>query len=269
MVLGLLYKEPEHSREKILYQKKVITLVGATSGLAKNTLDHLAQQGASLVLHGRQTDVLAELAQTLQKQGASTSTVVGDVTDPGLEESLWEAGRSLPGTPFGLVCFVGIPGRVAPEQWTAQALAEIFAVNCSGPLLLCRSWAHRMKQAGHTGNAVLFSTMQANYPFEGSLPYSLGKVALQHGVQILAKELGAPPVLRVNAIAPGVNEAGMALASIQKGKYQPYVDDHRIPRYGTPEDICHAVDFLLRPDLYMTGQTLLLDGGFTLRRDQG
>ena len=251
-----------------MLQNKVMILIGATAGLARDTILDLAGQGAHLVLHGRNEDALGELSQSLEESKAMIRTVTGDVTDPALGEQLWEAATSLPGTPFGLVCFVGIPGRIAPDSWTASALADVFAINCAGPLLLCRDWSQRMKEANHTGNAILFSTMQANYPFEGSLPYSLGKVALQHGVQILAKEMGAPPVLRINAIAPGVNEAGMALASIQKGKYQPYVDNHRIPRYGTPNDINQAVQFLLQPDLYMTGQTLLLDGGFTLRRDQ-
>ncbi|TNE49552.1 MAG: SDR family oxidoreductase [Deltaproteobacteria bacterium] len=250
-----------------MWQDKGIIVIGATAGLAESTLMHLAEQGASLVLHGRNKETLQQLQNKLP-DSASTVLVQGDVTDPSLGSQLWSALQDLPGTPFGFLCFVGIPGRLAQDEWTPQALSDIFAVNCAGPLLLCRHWAEQMRAHEHTGNAVLFSTMQANYPFEGSLPYSLGKVALQHGIQILAKEVGNAPVLRVNGIAPGVNEAGMALASIQRGKYQPYVDDQRIPRYGTPQDILQAVSFLLQPDLYMTGQTLLLDGGFTLRRDQ-
>jgi NAD(P)-dependent dehydrogenase (short-subunit alcohol dehydrogenase family) len=102
---------------------------------------------------------------------------------------------------------------------------------------------------------------------EGNLPYALGKAALVHGARILAKELGTPPPVRVNVIAPGVTEAGMALASIARGKYRPYVERGVIPRYGRPEDVARAVVFLMAPDLYMTGQVLLLDGGLTLRRD--
>lgn len=250
-----------------MWQNKGIVVVGATAGLAETTLVHLAQEGASLVLHGRNNAALEQLQSKLSAYSNRIALVVGDITEPTLGQHLWDAQKTLPGTPFGFLCFVGIPGRLAKDEWTPQAFSNIFGVNCAGPLLLCRNWAERMKANQHTGNAVLFSTMQANYPFEGSLPYALGKVALQHGVEILAKEVGGAPVLRVNAIAPGVNKAGMALASIQRGKYQPYVDDERIPRYGTPQDIEQAVRFLLQPDLYMTGQTLLLDGGFTLRRD--
>lgn len=68
-------------------------------------------------------------------------------------------------------------------------------------------------------------------------------------------------------IAPGVNHAGMALESIQKGKYSKLLDQKIIPRYGQASDIAKLVSFLLDPDLYMTGQTILYDGGLTLRRD--
>jgi NAD(P)-dependent dehydrogenase (short-subunit alcohol dehydrogenase family) len=59
----------------------------------------------------------------------------------------------------------------------------------------------------------------------------------------------------------------MAEESIQKGKYRKLVDQKIIPRYGDAANIGNLVAFLLDPDLYMTGQTLLFDGGLTLRRD--
>ena len=72
--------------------------------------------------------------------------------------------------------------------------------------------------------------------------------------------------IRVNVIAPGVTESGMALASIASGKYDPFVDGGVIPRFGYPEDIARSVWFFMAPDNYVTGQTLVVDGGLTLRR---
>lgn len=247
------------------FAEKSCIVLGATSGLAMDTLKWLAARGMSFVLHGRSQDKLEQCVLELALPTERIQTVVADVTDEALPENLWNASQLLSAKPFGWLCFVGIPGRLAADAWTPSALADIFAINCSGPLLACRHWAQSMKASGHSGNAVFLSTMQACYPFEGSLPYSLGKIALQGGLEILAKEQG--PELRINAVAPGVHEAGMALASIQRGKYQPYIDDQRIERYGQPSDVCSAVAFLLQPTLYMTGQTLLLDGGLTLRRD--
>ena len=73
-----------------------------------------------------------------------------------------------------------------------------------------------------------------------------------------------PSDIRVNVIAPGVMQAGMAEASIAAGKYQRYLDDGIIPRYGRAEDIARAVRFFLEPDSFVTGQVLAVDGGLTL-----
>ncbi len=247
-------------------QQSVIVL-GATGGLAEATLEWLSNAGVHLVLHGRNEEALAARVDHLSGSGVGLACVAGDVQDPQLGARLWEAAAGLPGLPVGLVCFVGVPLRVPPEEWTPDALAGVFAINTAAPLLLARDFSMRIRSAGHGGNIVLFSTMQALYPFEGSLPYAASKAALERGVEILAKEYGDAPVVRVNAIAPGVNEAGMALSSIAKGKYQPYLDAQTIPRFGRSADVARAVCFLLSPDLYMTGQTLLFDGGLTLRRD--
>lgn len=251
---------------KQYWQGKSFLVLGATSGLAEQTLLKLAEGGAGLCLQGRDELLLSKRAEALKQLGAAVTTVTADVTEDSLGDRLWENLSQMDEKPFGFLCFIGIPGRMKVEDWTPSTLSSVFSVNCAGPLLACRSWIYSMKSAGHSGNAVLFSTMQAQYPFEGSLVYSLGKVALEHGVKILAKEAG--PKIAVNAIAPGVHESGMAVASIQKGKYKPYIEQEVIERYGQPEDVEKTVNYLLQPSLYMTGQTLLLDGGLTLRKDQ-
>ncbi len=246
----------------------VVAVLGASSGLAEASLQALAERGAHLVLMGRRREVLEERArQVRQRWDRPVQVVVGDIQDEETWHRLWAAMIDLPGRPFGWVCLVGDPGRLPADQWSVPNLARLFAVNAAAPLLALRDWARRMKATGHDGNAVLFASMQAVYPIEDSLPYALGKAALVHGARILAKEFGTPPPIRVNVIAPGVTEAGMALTSIAQGKYRPYVERGVIPRYGRPEDVARAVVFLMTPDLYMTGQVLLLDGGLTLRRD--
>ena len=65
-------------------------------------------------------------------------------------------------------------------------------------------------------------------------------------------------------IAPGVMAAGMAEASIASGKYERYLTDGTIPRYGKAADVARAVRFFLEPDNYVTGQVLSVDGGITL-----
>ena len=65
-------------------------------------------------------------------------------------------------------------------------------------------------------------------------------------------------------IAPGVMAAGMAEASIATGKYDRYIHEGVIPRFGKATDVARTVRFLLEPDNYITGQVLSVDGGITL-----
>jgi NAD(P)-dependent dehydrogenase (short-subunit alcohol dehydrogenase family) len=121
-----------------------------------------------------------------------------------------------------------------------------------------------MKAASIPGAIVLFSTMQANALFPGSTIYAAQKAALQHAGRILAKECRGPSNIRVNVVSPGVTAAGMAEASIAAGKYDRYISEGVIPRFGRAEDVARAVRFFLEPDNYVTGQVLCVDGGMTL-----
>ena len=118
-----------------------------------------------------------------------------------------------------------------------------------------------MKARSTHGAIVLLSTMQAVHPFAGSLAYAAPKAALAHAARILAREYGGPTDIRVNAVAPGATLAGMARASIDAGKYDPYIDQGTIPRFGRPEDVAKVVRLLLEPDSYITGQVITVDGG--------
>jgi NAD(P)-dependent dehydrogenase (short-subunit alcohol dehydrogenase family) len=106
--------------------------------------------------------------------------------------------------------------------------------------------------------------MQAAALFPGSTAYAAPKAALAHAARILAKECRGPANVRVNVVAPGVMAAGMAVASIASGKYDRFLNDGAIARFGRAEDVTRAVRFFLEPDNYVTGQILSVDGGITL-----
>ena len=160
--------------------------------------------------------------------------------------------------------FAGDPARGAD----AKTLRASYEINCAAPLLLARRAAERLKAGETPGSIVLFSSMQGGYPFENSTAYGAAKAALEHGAKILAKEFGGAANIRVNVVSPGATMAGMAQKSLRSGKYDPFVANGVIPRFGRAEDIAKLVRFLLEPDNYVTGQVIVADGGMTLRRDQ-
>ena len=165
---------------------------------------------------------------------------------------------------YGLAVFSGDPARVAGPSQLEAAMLRSHEVNYMGPVLLAREAADRMRAAGTPGAIVLVSTMQAVSIFPGSTAYAAQKAALIHAARVLAKECRGRANIRVNVICPGVNRAGMAEASIASGKYDRYIADDVIPRFGGAGDVARAVRFLLEPDNYITGQVLTIDGGLTL-----
>lgn len=228
-----------------------IVLAGGAGGIGSAVTSLLAGEGARLVVgyhrHPERAEKWREIA----------TVVEADITQANGRARLLDAAPNL----YGLVVLTGDPARL-DEQAAAMRLAH--EVNYLGPILLAREAAARMQAAGTPGAIVLTGTMQASALFPGSTAYAGAKAALVHAARILAKETRGPGNIRVNVVSPGVTAAGMAEASIAAGKYDRFLQDGTIPRYGRAEDVARAIRFLLEPDSYITGQVLAVDGGITL-----
>jgi NAD(P)-dependent dehydrogenase (short-subunit alcohol dehydrogenase family) len=248
---------------------KVVLVAGGAGGLGAAITALLLQDGALPVVGYRSNKghALAFQQKLQDLYGGPVTLVQGDVADPDARRKYIEVALSVKGELYGLVALTGDPARVPKDGLDGAALRASFTANYEAPVLLARACAEEMQKKKTRGAIVLFSSMQGVHPFEGSLAYAGPKAALVHAARILAKEYGGASDIRVNVVAPGATSAGMARASIDSGKYDPYVEKGVIPRFGRPEDVAKAVRLLLEPDSYITGQVLTVDGGLTLRRD--
>jgi 3-oxoacyl-[acyl-carrier protein] reductase len=230
-----------------------VIVAGGSGGLGAAAARLLAAEWNLFVSYRSDADraaKLADIANVLQTDLAS-----GDD-----RSRLLDAAKDL----YGLVVFAGDPARASDPSQLEAAMLRSHEVNYLGPVLLAREAADRLRNAGTPGAIVLISTMQAVSVFPGSTAYAAQKAALIQAAKILAKECRGRTNIRVNVICPGVNQAGMAEASIASGKYDRYITDGIIPRFGRAEDVGRAVQFFLRADNYITGQVLTVDGGLTL-----
>jgi pteridine reductase len=264
------YAEHRYDFNRKALAGRVILIPGGAGGLGGAISALLLQDGAIPVVGYRANkgNALAFQQKLQDACGGLVHLVEGDVADPEVRRRYLKAAVDVKGEIYGVVALTGDPARVKGADLDGAALHASFAANFEAPVLLARSAAEEMVRRGTRGSIVLVSSMQGVFPFEGSLAYASPKAALVHAARILAKEYGGPSDVRVNVVAPGATIAGMARASIDAGKYDPYVDRGVIPRFGRPEDVARAVRFLLEPDGYVTGQLITVDGGLTLRRDR-
>lgn len=247
---------------------KTVVIAGGSGGLGAAAVSLLAREGAQLVVGFHKNRERAEaLAAAMQQQfGARLRLVEGDLAAAETRRKFAEAASTLPGPLAGLAVFSGDPARVAFPDLNRETLEASFESNYAGPILLAKELGERMDQSTSGGSIVLLATMQAVAAFPSSLNYAAPKAALVHAARILAQQWNR---VRVNVVAPGATIAGMAASSVQSGKYDRFVASGAIARFGHAEDVARAVRFFLEPDNYITGQSLVVDGGLTLRRDRG
>ena len=233
---------------------RTLILAGGSGGLGSAVARLASERGFKPVIgYLRNKDRAEALAAEL-----SAPTVAGDIAEPAVRERLIQAARNA-GELYGLAVLSGDPARVPIEKATMEDLLASTRVNFAGPVLMARDFVAALGE--QDGSVVFTSTMQGVGVFAGSTVYGAPKAALVHTARILAKQWKA----RVNVVAPGVNNAGMAEQSVQSGKYDSYLERKIIPRFGKPQDVARAILFLLEPDNYVTGQVLTVDGGLSLK----
>lgn len=239
---------------------KSVILAGGSGGLGSAVAESIAARGGIPIIGCRENRERADrLVHELRaKYGIDAPVVVGDILEVETRQRLLEESRKAGGL-YGVVPLVGDPARVPIESATEDDLVRSFKANFAGPVLLARDFAAAV---GDGDGAVVFvATMQGIGVFPGSTVYAAPKAALIHTARILARQWK----IRVNVVAPGVNDAGMAQQSIRSGKYDSFIERKLIPRFGRAEDVARAILFFLEPDNYTTGQLLTVDGGLSLK----
>lgn len=242
-------------------EDKVILVTGASSGIGRAIAIECSKLGASVILTARNRDRLEE---TLQHMDTSQQhqIIIGDLSN---EEDLINLVQSI-GQPIdGLVQCAGFTIPKPFQFVTEKDVDSIMKVNYTAPLLLTQQLLKRKKIK--KGASVVFissiSGVWVSY-VAGSL-YSGSKGAINGLVKGMAIELASKSI-RVNCVNPGMIETNI-LEGGEITKEQLQEDTKRYPlgRYGKPEEVAHAVIYLLSDaSSWVTGSNLLIDGGYTL-----
>lgn len=232
-------------------------VLGATSGIGRQLATRLADQGVPLVLTYLTSEIAAHQIQ--EDIGDTASLVKADVTNPkDIENVLRVAEKHLPKVDL-LVNTVGFSlsldlMEITYETWRTTADANLYGV-----LLAAQVIGNYMQQNGG-GSIVNVSSVAGIRPLPRGQDYVAAKAAIGGLTKSLALAL-APNVI-VNAIAPGWIDTERRHRSVENDG----AAFSKIPleRFGNADDVVDAILFLARKQAYITGQTIVVDGGFTL-----
>ena len=237
-------------------------VTGASRGIGRAIAIDLAAHGADVALVGRDPAALAEAASAARAARAETRTLelAADVADP---NAVADAVASAVGA-FGRLDHVvanagqSIDGLLARLKFAD--LDRLLDVNLKSAFYLTQAVVRPMMKQ-RSGTIVLVSSIVGVAGNAGQSAYAASKAGLLGLATSLAKELGSRNV-RVNAVAPGIIETAMTETMPEQARAH-YLSSIPLGRAGIPEDVAGVVTFLCSDAArYVTGQTIVVDGGF-------
>jgi NAD(P)-dependent dehydrogenase (short-subunit alcohol dehydrogenase family) len=242
---------------------KVAVITGASRGIGNAIAHELAAQGMRLVLAARSKDLLEQLANSLPTECLVQAM---DLRDPQASASLITAAQQHFGGLDVLVNNAGITLRqaafdVTPEEWDA-----VVHTNVTGTFFMSQQMGRHLVSGGRPGCIISIASTHGVVGMAQRSTYGISKAAIIHMTKMLAIEW-AEHGIRVNAVAPGRVESGSPAraATVADSKYRESMLN-RVPlhRFCTSDEVAGAVSYLASAQAeYVTGQTLLLDGGLT------
>jgi NAD(P)-dependent dehydrogenase (short-subunit alcohol dehydrogenase family) len=233
-------------------------VTGGSRGIGRAACLGFARAGADVVVHYRSRAAEAEaVAEEIRALGPRAWTVQGDVTSPD------EVTQMLSGLDELHVLFnnAGVYPPGSLDSLTVEEWDQVFAVNARGPFLVTQA-ALPLLAAGDEARVINIGTIMAHRGGPGNLHYAAAKSALTGFTRVLAREL-APRGITVNMIVPSMVGTETAEQDYP-GISDAIVADQAIHRYQQPEDLVGLLVFLAsRESAFVTGQTILVDGGRT------
>ncbi len=254
--------------DKRLLDKKVI-VTGGSRGIGAGIVERLFQEGAEIII----ADIKKEEAQKLI-ENFNTNKITFYETNLSEENQiikLIDFAKDKWGLLDILINNAGIEdGFMLPDQ-SYEKYRKTMRVNLDAPFL-CSKYSLPLLEKSQSGRIVMISSIQGVRGYKGNVSYNTAKGGLINMTRVLAVELAEKNIL-VNSVAPGFINTHMSVMKDGNLEWNTnwfkdvYLKYEKLPmgRYGHPEDVAGAVYFFCSEDSkYVTGQTLLVDGGVSV-----
>jgi len=244
-------------------------ITGGSRGLGREMALAIAEAGADVVLVGRDAASLQATADDIRRHGREAWTMTGDVGDPGAAESICQQALEEHG-PFDIL-INNVGGRridIPTEELPTSEWQKIFDLNLTSTFVCTKIIGGAMldrPDGGRVINNASISGMIANRNI-GGRSYEASKAAVIAFTRATAADW-APRGVTVNAICPGgfMTEPNQRWAEENPDVIESFVSAIPAGKFGEPEDLGPLAVYLASDaSRYMTGATLVIDGGYTL-----
>jgi len=235
---------------------KVILITGSSRGIGAETARLAASYGARVILHGRTgSSELRQLAKSLH-----ASFIGCDVGDEGAVQKAVQKVIKTEKKIDVLINCAGISQSKYFLETTEQDWEEIFRVNVLGTVNFCKSVIPFMQKAKR-GRVVNIASMRGHNMTPGNAAYSASKAAIINLTTTLAKAFA--PDIAVNAVSPG--HTNTETGKNRSPQVEAKIKTALLGRAAEPQEIAEVILFLASDKAsFMTGQTLLVDGGYSI-----
>jgi len=237
----------------------VVLVSGGSRGLGLALVKGLRRRGYRVATFSRRATPAIE--KLIQADPDGLFFTEGDMADGESLEAVVQRVEDQLGPIAGLVNNAGIARDGVLALMTPAEIETVIGVNLTGSLLLTRQVVRKMLVRS-AGSIINITSIIGLRGYSGLAAYAATKAGLDAATRALARELG-PRQIRVNSIAPGYLKTEMT-DTLSQGQKDQIIRRTPLARLGTPADVVGAAIFLLSDDArFITGQTLVVDGGIT------
>jgi len=252
--------------DAVLRDAKVLVTGGGT-GIGRSTALEFARLGARVAVLGRTHDSLEAVVTELELAGTTAALAVADIRDEAQVVDAFDTLDELWGGVDVLVNNAGGQFPMLAVDLSLNGWRSVVDLNLTGTFIASQAFARSVIRRGVEGRIVNVTTAAAVRPSRGmahTISARAGVIAMTRALALEWAEFG----IRVNGVAPGmINTRGLVDAELEGDAtvIDRLAEAVPLRRAGTPEEVAQVIAFLASPSCaYMTGETVLLDGGYSL-----